>query len=207
MRLTHLAYGTLTAATVALLPINAQAENDSPWMVRGRVIAVLPDPDATVSPIGGDIAITDDVVPELDISYFFAKHWAAELILATAYHDVTHTPTGTNLGSVWLLPPTLTAQYHIDPDSDSFRPYVGAGVNYTFFYGVDNPAGQSVSYDDNFGWVLQAGADFPVGNGWALNVDVKKVFLSTDATVVPLGVTADVDIDPWIVGFGAGYRF
>jgi outer membrane protein len=40
--------------------------------------------------------------------------------------------TTTKLGSVDLLPPTLTLQWHFMPDQ-SFDPYVGAGVNYTYF--------------------------------------------------------------------------
>ncbi|MDZ4868134.1 MAG: OmpW family outer membrane protein [Alphaproteobacteria bacterium] len=205
MRLASLLCGSIAAAL--LLPAVALADNDGPWMVRARAIGVLPDESATVVPIGGDTEIDDTLVPELDFTYFFAKHWAAELILATTPHDVSHTPTGLDLGSVWLLPPTLTVQYHIAPDSPSFRPYVGAGVNYTIFYNVDEPTGLSIDYENSFGFALQAGVDFPIGDGWMINVDVKKVFLSTDVTIAPLGVTADVDIDPWIVGLGVGYRY
>lgn len=206
MKTTYLAYGLLTVATIGLLPVNALAENDGPWMVRARVIGVLPDESADIVPIGGDTKIDDTVVPELDFTYFFAKNWAAELILATTPHDVSHTPTGLDLGSVWLLPPTLTLQYHFAPDSKSFRPYVGAGVNYTIFYNVDEPAGLDIDYGDSFGFALQAGVDFPIGNGWSINADVKKIFINTDVTIA--GVAhADVDIDPWVVGLGVGYRY
>lgn len=204
MRLHCLAYGALTAA---LFSFTASAANDGPWMVRARAIGVLPDESATIVPIGGDTKIDDTVVPELDFTYFFAKNWAAELILATTPHDVSHTPTGLDLGSVWLLPPTLTVQYHFAPDSNSFRPYIGAGVNYTIFYNVDNPPGLNIDYSNSFGLALQAGVDFPLGNGWTINADVKKVFLNTDVTIAPLGVHASVDIDPWIVGLGVGYRY
>jgi outer membrane protein len=42
-----------------------------------------------------------------------------------------------------------------------------------------------------------------------LNVDVKKVWVSVDATVYALGtaVYTSVDVDPWLVGVGIGYRF
>ena len=205
MKVNCLAWGALTAATMGLLPGNAVAENDSPWMVRARAIGVLPDESATIVPIGGDTKIDDTVVPELDFTYFFAKNWAVELILATTPHDVSHTPTGLDLGSVWLLPPTLTAQYHFDPDSDSFRPYFGAGINYTIFYNVDDGP-LSIDYGNSFGFALQAGVDFPIGNGWTINADVKKIFINTDVTIA--GVAhADVDIDPWVAGLGVGYRY
>jgi outer membrane protein len=89
------------------------------------------------------------------------------------------------------------------------RPYVGVGINYTTFFGVDEPAGLSISYDDSFGLALQAGIDIPFGNGWSANIDVKKIFINTDVTILGLGpvVRADVDIDPVIVGMGVGYRY
>jgi outer membrane protein len=197
--------GVLAATAVLSSPV--LAENDGPWMIRLRAIDVIPDESATITPIGGDTKIDDAIVPELDVTYFFDKNWAAELILATTSHDVAHTPTGLDLGSVWVLPPTLTLQYHFAPESKSFRPYVGIGVNYTIFYNVDEPAGLDISYKNSFGLALQAGADFPIGDGWSINVDVKKIYMNTDVRIEPLGVRADVDIDPWVVGVGVGYRF
>jgi outer membrane protein len=181
---------------------------DSPWQIRGRLLAVVPDESATISPIGGDVDIDDSFVPEIDFTYFFTENWAAELILATTPHDVTHTPTGLDLGETWLLPPTVTVQYHFQPRDPSFRPYVGVGVNYTIFFneGDDAAAGIDVDYDDNFGFALQAGADFPINERWSVNVDVKKIFLNTDVTIEPIGVRADVDIDPLIIGVGLTYR-
>jgi outer membrane protein len=206
MRRLALVLGLLVSGAAISTP-SAQADHDGPWMVRGRILDVLPDESATITPIGGDVKIDDSIVPELDITYFFDKHWAAELILATTSHDVKHTPTGLDLGTTWLLPPTLTVQYHFFPESEHFRPYLGAGVNYTMFYKTEEPAGLNVDYKNNFGLALQAGFDVPLGNGWSLNVDVKKIFLNTDVTIQPLGVHADTDINPWIVGVGLGYRW
>lgn len=203
----HIACAAAAAVAFVSFPLAALAENDGSWMVRARVIGVLPSEDAEIVPIGGDTDIDDAYVPELDFTYFFAKNWAAELILATAPHEVSHTPTGLDLGEVWLLPPTLLLQYHFQPDHPTFRPYLGAGVNYTLFYGVDDPAGLNVEYDNSFGFALQAGVDFPIGGGWAINADVKKIFINTDVTIAPLGVSADVDINPWVVGVGVGYRY
>lgn len=111
-----------------------------------------------------------------------------------------------DLGDVWVLPPTLTAQYHFN-NSTSFVPYLGAGINYTFFYNADPGAAASIKYDNGFGYALQAGADYKLDEHWMLNVDVKKLFLNTDASVNGGAVTADVDLDPWILGMGVGYRF
>lgn len=199
---------TLALALVASSAIVAPtlAAGDSPWMVRARGILVAPAEHADVS-IGGDVDIENAVVPEVDVSYFLSENFAVELIAAVTPHDVAHTAP-VDLGSVWLLPPTLTLQYHFDPKGASMRPYVGVGVNYTTFFGVDEPAGLNIDYDDSFGLALQAGIDIPFGNGWSVNVDVKKIYINTDVSITG-GVTAeaDVDINPVVFGVGVGYRY
>ena len=92
-------------------------------------------------------------------------------------------------------------------------------MNYTVFVNEDGSistlpnAGLTVTdldLDDKFGWALQAGADIHLGGNLYFNVDVKKLFLDTEATVTtaqgPI-VLADVDIDPWIIGVGFGWKF
>lgn len=187
---------------------------DKKWQVRARFISVIPSESATIEAIGGDVSISTAYVPELDFTYFFTKNWAAELILATTNHDVEaiNTAAGNiDLGDVWLLPPTITVQYHY-PMGD-FKPYVGAGLNYTIFYGADEgPIANDVDYDNSIGFAFQVGFDYALNDTWFLNLDVKKILLQTDATVnatTALGATvgADVDINPLIIGFGIGMKF
>lgn len=111
-----------------------------------------------------------------------------------------------DLGSVWVLPPTLTAQYHFNNET-SFVPYVGAGVNYTIFYNDDPGAVSTIKYRNAIGYAFQTGVDYKIDQHWMLNVDVKKIMLNTDAEVNGGAVKADVDLDPWVIGFGVGYRF
>ncbi len=197
--------GAVAAAFISL-PLAASAAEDSPWMVRARLLLVAPNESANVS-IGGDVLIDNSVVPEVDVTYFFTKNIAAELIAAVTPHDVSHT-FGVDLGSAWLLPPTLTLQYHFDPDGPAMRPYVGVGVNYTTFFGVDEPAGLNISYDDSWGLALQAGVNIPFGDGWSANIDIKYININTDVTITGgVNATADVDINPVVVGFGVGYRY
>ncbi len=185
----------------------------SKWQFRLRGIVVTPDESADIETIGGDASISTAFVPELDISYFFDENWSLELILATAKHDVEAVGTAAgdiDLGHVWLLPPTLTAQYHFT--GGDFVPYLGAGPNLTLFYGVDEgPTADDVEYDTAVGFALQGGFDFMLNDKWFLNLDVKKLFLGTDATIdatTALGATvgAEVDINPWIFGFGVGVK-
>jgi outer membrane protein len=208
-----LAAASLGCAMTAMLGAAAPhpAEAKSPWLVRGRMIAVLPDEDASVSLLGGDLKIEDQYVPELDITYFFDEHWAAELILGVTPHEISHTPTGLDIGEVWLLPPTLTVQYHFQPDDPVFRPYIGAGVNATFFFGHNDadPMILDADFEPSVGFALQAGFDIPLDDHWTLNVDVKKVWINTDVDLTTTAglVRADVDINPLIVGVGVGYRW
>lgn len=194
--------------------VPANTNDFSRLHIRLRAIAVVPDESATIDVIGGDVKITNAYVPELDFTYFFTKNWAAELILATTNHDVKAVSTAVGnieLGDVWLLPPTLTAQYHFD--GDIVRPYLGVGVNYTLFYNADaGPIADEVDYDSALGFAFQFGFDFDINDKWFINLDAKYLLLNTDVTVdatTALGATvgADVDINPFIGGIGLGYKF
>lgn len=197
----------LTAATALAFASPAFATDDfrsGDFMIRARALGVVPDESGRVSN-GDSVSVDNSVVPELDFTYFFTPNISAELIAAVTPHDVK-TSSGIDAGSSWLLPPTLTLQYHFT-QAESFKPYVGAGVNYTHFFNEDAGALNAVKYDDSFGGALQAGVDIPIQNNWYANIDVKKVFISTTAKFSPSGVRADVDIDPWLIGVGVGYKF
>jgi outer membrane protein len=183
------------------LPRAYAQEGKSPWLVRVRALDVIPDEDSDI-----DAEIDDAITGELDFSYFFTDNIAAELILAVTNHDVK--AGDVDLGDVWLLPPTLTLQYHFMPEAQ-FRPYVGAGVNYTVFFDEDAGDADDIEYDDNFGYAVQAGFDWDLDDNWAINVDVKKLWLDTDVEVKALDTTVktNVDIDPWLIGVGVAYRF
>lgn len=181
------------------------------FLVRVRGLVVAPDDSARISGIGGTAAIETSVVPEVDFSYFLTDTIAVELIAAVTRHDVRAVGTALGdvaLGDLLLLPPTLTLQYHL-PVTEDFKPYLGAGVNYTFFIDEDAEGGivTRLRAKDSFGWALQAGADYRISGPFMLNVDVKKLFLDTRASINGGAITADVDIDPWIFGIGIGYRF
>ena len=53
------------------------------------------------------------------------------------------------------------------------------------------------------------GADFRLDDHWALNLDVRKIWINTDVKVRAGATTlgADVDIDPWVVSTAIAYRF
>lgn len=202
----------LTGVAVTALQIPAQARDlgDS-WLskerfqIRARMLGVLPDEDSSVN-IGGNADVGDAVTPELDLTYFITNNIAVEAIAATAQHSLTYTG-GADLGSTWILPPTVTLQYHFTPDN-TFSPYVGAGINYSYFYGEETGAGfTDLDVEGGVGFALQAGTDIWINENWGLNLDVKKLFLDVDGTLNNGAVRADIDLDPWIVGAGVSFRF
>jgi outer membrane protein len=56
------------------------------------------------------------------------------------------------------------------------------------------------------GLALGAGADWEIGKGLFLNVDVKKVQIRTDVKSSGTKI-GDLKIDPLLVGVGLGWRF
>ncbi len=213
--------------SISIMLTAQEKETDSDdfnrWKVRLRAISVIPNESADIGIIGGDIEIGTAIVPELDFTYFFTKNWAAELILGTTKHDVNTTEsslvaiggpssTAVDLGSVWLLPPTLTAQYHFN--GEKLHPYIGAGINYTIFYSADEgDTVAGIEYDNAIGFAFQGGFDYDLNDTWFLNLDAKYILLKTDVTVdasnlAPgLSIPAEVTINPLIVGLGVGMRF
>lgn len=177
------------------------------WLIRGRVIGMVPDEHG--GRLGGapaGLSVSDAVMPELDFTYFLNKNFAVELILATTPHDVKLAGTG-KITELWVLPPTLTLQYHLP--LGAFKPYIGAGINYTTIISSDATAaiGGIDSWDDAFGFALQFGFDYALNDRWSFNIDAKKIWLDLDAKVTAASIPASVSLDPWVIGVGLGYRF
>lgn len=196
----------IAAALVAAIaaPV-AQAQDTGSWLVRGRALYL---DSANKDTTGLNLSVNNKAFPELDVTYFLAPSMALELVLTYPQkHDIKS--NGTVIGSVKHLPPTLSFQYHFT--GLGFRPYLGAGVNYTRFSNVEfNPAVtaalQPTLKKDSWGLAVGAGADFPLGGGWSLNVDVKKVQIKT--TVYSFGAEAGTfKIDPLLASVGVGFRF
>lgn len=189
-----------------LFTVSLSAQN---WQVRLRGVSVQPYEKSTVGGEDSDVNISNAFIPELDFTYFFNKNFAAELILGTSKHDVKVGNDEISLGSVRLLPPTVTLQYHFYP-TKSLKPYVGAGLNYTIFYDVENGDTLGMDYKNNVGFALQGGVDYFVNDKFFLNVDIKKLYLKTDVDVdlgLPATVPAEVKINPLLIGFGVGMKF
>lgn len=225
------------ALVATFAPMVAQAEAGD-WVVRARAVSVSPNEDSSlgkyvndINPAflnrGAELSVDSNVIPELDISYYFTKNIAAELILALGTkHDVSIKGSGAGdavknqkLGSVDMLPPTLTLQWHFNPDQ-MIDPYVGAGVNYTVALDRNLSFSQALPGNDiriskdSWGWALQAGVDINLKDGWLINADVKYLDMNTNVEAKlganntgPWTKIDDLDINPWVFGLGVGKKF
>ena len=191
----------LIAAAVGMLVAGQVAAQESPWLVRARAVKLsMANHDAT----GLGLSVDDKTIPELDVSYFFNKNVAAELIL-TVPQQQRVSSNGTDIGTFKHLPPTLTVQYHFT-NFNGFKPYVGAGLNYTRISKANLGGGQFTLENSSFGYALQAGVDVPLTKQVSLNFDIKKVNIQSE--VYNNGVSAGtLKLDPVLVGVGVGYRF
>jgi outer membrane protein len=190
----------------------AQADEGS-WLVRARAVRLhMADQSEAIPSLGvpsDAIQANDKTIPEIDITYFFTKNIAAELILTVPQkQDVTL--SGAKIGTFKHLPPTLTVQYHFLPDG-MVRPYVGAGVNYTRISSVAlnvSGVGDLDLESSSLGGALQVGVDVKVADNLFVNLDVKKVWISSDVMLKSTGAkVSSVTLDPIAFSVGIGYRF
>ena len=197
----------IVMAGSTLLPLAAQAQaTDAPWLVRLRAVDFQ---SANKDSTGLDLTINDKVIPGVDISYFLTPQIAVELVL-TYPQKQTIRSNGTDIGSLKHLPPTLTAQYHFT-SFGAFKPYVGAGLNYTRFSSVRfDPAVQTAPQPslskNNVGLAVQVGFDCEFIKNTYFNVDAKKVQIRTDVSSAGTEV-GTFEVDPWLIGVGIGRRF
>ena len=207
------------AADLSAAPVYTKApaaiEEWNPWMIRVRAVGVLPDGKSTVYVQGApassspysSLHISDQAIPELDITYFFTRNLAAELILGVSRHSIDGTGAlaGTYVGKTTVLPPTLTFQYHFT-QFGAFKPYVGLGVNYSTFFDTKSPLGR-FAIGDSFGAAAQFGFDYMIDRHWGWNVDVKKVWMRPEYSIGNGAITGTAHIDPWLIGTGITYKF
>lgn len=213
----------MTGAAIAAFAAGAAQAKTGDLLIRLRAIDVAPnEKSGGIRPAfpAEKVSVNNSFMPEVDFTYMLSDHVGTELILATTRHSASGR-TGTTgaigkLASTWVLPPTLTLQYHLLPEG-KIRPYVGAGVNYTIFYsekasrGLQAAVGKSgVSMKSSFGYALQAGVDIPVGDRAFFNLDVKYIDIDTTARLATTAAGVQrtkIHLDPFVFGVGIGMRF
>lgn len=180
-----------------------RAEEDyKKFGVRVRAIYVTPVESFDSKLDSSKLKITDSIIPELDLEYFFMKNLSTELILGVTEHNITS--AGDTVGSTWLLPPTLTVKYH-PLAGDTISPYIGAGVNLTIPFDSKFNGVSDFKVDTSVGWAAQVGADIKIKDNIYFNLDYK--YVNADTKIKVAGTKYTLDLNPNLFSVGVGYRF
>jgi outer membrane protein len=173
-----------------------------------RVGATWVDPKQN----NNDIVDVDDAWSAGVTVTYFIKDWLAlDLLAAWPFeHDIKlKDPGGTKVGSTKHLPPTLSVQYHFIPDG-AVQPYVGVGVNYTYFFDEDTSgplSGADLDLDNSWGYALQLGFDFEITERIVGNLDFRYISIKSENAEVDDTDIGDVEIDPFVGSLMIGYKF
>ena len=192
-----------TILTAMGLAQAAAAQDAGEWILRSGFHSIEPK-----SHNHAFVGVEDAIGLTFSATYMVAPNCGVELLAALPFlHGISLNGTG-DVGETDLLPPTLSAQYHFNPNG-RVRPYIGAGLNYTMFSGERTWGalqGAKLELDPSFGPVAQFGLDVDVIPGWFINVDARWFDIDTGAKLngADLGT---IEIDPYAFGLSIGHRF
>lgn len=212
----------LASISVNVGAIQVSPNDDSSYLNVVENVAGLPANSAKVG-------VNNNTQLGLTFDYALDDNWSVQLIAATPFsHKITGKGSvdGLAIGKTKHLPPTLLAQYNFGSVNADFRPFVGAGINYTMFFSekaapelkntlVTIGAAQasddvSLSLKNSVGIAVQAGFNYKLSNNWGLHAMIAWADIDTDAKVKINGATVqpvDVSIDPTIIMVGLRYSF
>jgi outer membrane protein len=115
---------------------------------------------------------------------------------------------GDDVLSAKNVSPTLFVNYHFGAAGDTWRPYLGLGINYTKFVGIESKLAPDVQMSDSVGPAATAGLEYALSKDWSLwasvsALKVKSDVVATGATVL----TTTIDFRPVVYSLGAVYKF
>ena len=164
-------------------------------------------------PAGADAQTGDAVTVLFEIERYLTPNWGVELALglpprikAKATGSVAF--LGDDILSAKNVTPTLFVNYHFGANGDRWRPYVGLGINYTRFVGIQSRLAPDVRMSDSVGPAGKLGLEYVLSNQWSLFGSVSALRVKTD--LVASGSTVlqtTIDLRPVVYSFGAAYRF
>ena len=228
MKKTLLATSILAIALTAPL---AHAYKAGDIIVRAGAVTVDPhesSSDIWVGALNTDVPGTKATLDSntqlgLTGTYMITDKVGIELLAATPFSHsvgVKGMPgpfAGLNgkLADIKHLPPTLSAVYYPLDSSSAFQPYVGLGLNYTWFFDTElTSAAEGKGFsgfdlDDSWGLAGQVGMDYMLTDNLLFNAHVRYIDIDTQGTTSFGGreVKVDVDVDPWVYMVALGYKF
>ena len=223
MKKTLLATSILAIALTAPL---AHAYKAGDIIVRAGAVTVAPNEDSSNVQVGptkvpGTKATLDSNTQlGLTGTYMITDKVGIELLAATPFSHTVGVkgfgaPIDGNLADIKHLPPTLSAVYYPLDSNSAFQPYVGLGLNYTWFFDTKlTSAAEGVGFNgfelkDSWGLAGQVGMDYMLTDNLLFNAHVRYIDIETTGTTSFGGreVKVDVDVDPWVYMVALGYKF
>ena len=115
---------------------------------------------------------------------------------------------GDNVLSARNLAPTLLLNYHFFSPGDTWRPYIGAGINYTHFSNVKSSLAPDVKMGNSTGLALQAGINYAITKDIGVFASISKINVKSKVVAVASNVlTTTVDFRPIVYSAGLSYQF
>ena len=212
MKKTTIAMGMLLALTSSV----AMAHQAGDIIVRSGPILVVPD--ASTSNYAGNALeynfnVNSNAQLGLTGTYMITDNIGVELLAATPFsHEIKLANLGNKvIAKTKQLPPTLYAQYYFGDKNAKAHPYLGAGVNYTTFFGEKEKLDglTDLKLDDSWGVAFNAGIDIDLTDNLMFNTSMWYAKIKSKATFKLNGTEqkADVKLDPMVFFMGIGYRF
>ena len=204
--------------TLSLFSGFTHAVEKEDWIVRGGYTNINP-----TSNNGEIVDLGDKSNLTVTFAYLVTDHIGVEVLAGLPFkHEIYDKALGTGLkiGSGTHLPPTVTLQYYFNNNSN-VRPYLGVGLNYTFFFKEETSgplAGASLDIGSSTGLAYQFGVDWKLNENLILNLDVRKFNIESTATVtnianssltdvLPAELSIEVPIDPLTIGLSLAWEF
>lgn len=164
-------------------------------------------------PPGADAETNDATTIIFVYERLFTPNIGAEIVLgipptikAKATGSVAF--LGDNVLSAKNLAPTLLFNYHFFSPGDTWRPYLGVGINYTHFTNVKSSLAPDVKMGNSTGLALQAGINYAITKDIGLFASIAKINVKSKVVAVSSTVlTTTVDFRPIVYSAGVSYQF
>ncbi len=203
----------------------AMAQSAGTWMGKLGVNNIEPqvksDNLSAPSLPNSKVDVKSNATAIFTLTYMYTDAVSIEFYGGLPYkHDIVGDGSLSNVGKIGTtkqVSPTVFGQYRFLPPESVFRPYVGLGLTYAYFYGEEGSnaltaltkAGgppTQLSIDAAFGISPQLGLTYQVNDHWFIDASVVKTFLKTTAKL-STGQTIDTKLDPLSTNVSLGYRF
>ena len=230
-----------TLALACLCSTTASAQTSADWLkgttIRGGIAHVAPNSTATdavgpflpAPPAGVSLEVQNQSTLFFSVARDLTPHVEVELAMGfPPTHDVTaklapslpshvQVLNGQVIAKVRQVAPTLFFNYKFGDPGSTWRPFVGAGINYTKFDKRESTAAGNqlnggptdIRLSDSWGLAAQAGVSYRLNDQWSLNAAVATARVKTHLTATTAGQARKIDIRfrPTVITLSAGYVF